>query len=102
MLKLKTGKVGGQCCLKSQTIPTAISDKYRTIIHHSTARQMEWVFNALTYKLQNLSDVNTDIFKRRLGIWLDTPKIDGYGATVPTELDSIVDQCMPDGDPICG
>ena len=98
VLKLETGKIGRRRCLKSSTIPTAISGKYRTIIQNSTARQMERLFNALPYNLQNLSDVNTDTYKRHLDIWLrtipDTPRIDGYGATVSAESNSIVNQCM--------
>ena len=76
--KLETGKVGRKHCLKSST--------------------MERLFNALPYELQNLTDVETDMFKKHLDNWLrtipDTPKIDGYGASVPAVSNSIVDQCM--------
>ena len=51
VLKLETGKVGRRCCLKSSTIPTAINDRYRTIIQNSTIRQMERLLNALPYEL---------------------------------------------------
>ena len=59
-------------------------------------RQNERLFNALPYELQNLMKVETDMFKKHLDDWLrtmpDTPKIDGYGASVPAISDSIVDQ----------
>ena len=98
MLKLETGKVGRRCCLKSSTIPTAINDKYRLITQNSTARQIERLFNALPYELQNLRNIETDMFKRHLKDWLrkipDTPKIDGYAASVQAASNSIVNQCM--------
>ena len=98
VLKLETGKVGRRRCLKSSIIPTNINDKYRTIIQNSTARQMERLFNALPYELQNIMNVETDMFKKHLDDWLrtipDTPKIDSYGASVPAASNSIVNQCM--------
>ena len=98
MLKVETGKVGRRGCLKFSTIPTAINDKYRTIIQNMTARQMERMFNALPYEPQNLTNVETDTFKRYMDDWLktipDTPKIDGYGESVPAASNSIVEQCM--------
>ena len=58
---------------------------------------MERLLNALPYELQNLTDVETDTFKKHLDDWLrtisDTTKIDGYGAPVPAESNSTVDQC---------
>ena len=98
MLKLETGKVERRRCLKLSTIPMAINDKYRTIIQNSTVRQMEWLFSALPYELQNLTNVETDTSKKHLEDWLrtipDTSKIDGYGASVPAASNSIVDLCM--------
>ena len=48
---------------------------------------MERLFNALPYELQNITNVETDTFKKHLDDWLrtilDTPKIDSYGASVP-------------------
>merc|ERR1711951_213432 len=94
VLKLETGIVGRRRCLKSSIIPTIINDKYRTIIQNS----MERLFNALPYELQNITNVETDTFKKHLDDWLrtipDTPKIDSYGASVPAASNSIVDQCM--------
>ena len=98
VLGLETGRVGRRRCLKSSIIPTVINDKYGTIIQNSTARQMERLFNALPYELQNITNVETDTFKKHLDDWLrtipDTPKIDSYGASVPAASNSIVDQCM--------
>ena len=83
-------------CIKSATIPTTLDEKYRTIIHNSTARQMERLFNAIPYKLQNVKNVKTDTFKKQLDKWLrgvpDTPKIDNYGATVGAATNSITKQ----------
>ena len=59
---------------------------------------MKRVFNSLPYELQNLTKVETDTFKKHLDDWLrtipNTPKIDGYVASVPAASNSIVDQCM--------
>ena len=75
-----------------------INDKYITIIQNSIARQMESLFKALPYELQNLTNVEIDTFKKHLDDWLrtipDTPKIDSNGVSVPAASNSIVDQCM--------
>ena len=96
VLNLVTGKEGRRRCIKSATIPTILDEKYRTIIQHSTARQMERLFNALPYELQNVRDVKTDTFKKHLDKWLrgipGKPKIDNYGATVGAETNSITKQ----------
>ena len=60
ILKLETGNVGRRRCIKSSTVPTALDAKYRTIIQHATARQMERLFNALPYDLQNMTNVTLD------------------------------------------
>ena len=82
----RRGGLGRIRCIKSQTIPTTISSGSRTIIHNSTARQMERLFNPLPYKLQTVTKVKTETFKRKLDKWLrtisDTPRIDDYGASV--------------------
>ena len=94
VLKLETGIIGR--CIKSATIPTALIGSNRTMVHYSTARQMERLFNVLPHKLQKLTGVKTDTFKKRLDEWLkgvpDTPKIDDYGASVGAMSNSIVDQ----------
>ena len=96
VLKLRTGKEGRRRCLKSATIPTTLDNRYRTIIQHSTARQMERLYNALPYRLQNIREVRTDTFKKHLDRWLrdipDTPKIGNYGASVSAETNSITEQ----------
>ena len=88
--------MGRRRCLKSSIIPTIINDKYRTIIKNSTVRQMERLFNALPYELQNLTNVETDMLKKHLDNWPriipDSPKIDDYGVSVPAASNSIVDQ----------
>ena len=104
ILKLETGNHGDpeegtlrrRRCIKSQTIPTTLSNGSRTMIHNSTARQMERLFNALPYKLQTVTGVKTETFKRKLDEWLrtipDTPRIDDYGASVGVSTNSIVEQ----------
>merc|ERR1712081_110954 len=83
-------------CIRSKTIPTILNGSNRTMIHYSTARQMERVFNALPYRIQKITGVKTDTFKKKLDEWLrdipDTPKIDDYGASVGAETNSIIDQ----------
>ena len=104
ILKLETGNSGDQeeetigrrRCLKSRAIPTKLSSGRRTMIHNSTARQMERLFNALPYRLQTVTNVKTDTFKEKLDKWLktvpDTPRIDDYGASVGVSTNSIVIQ----------
>ena len=38
VLKLKIGKEGRRRCIRSATIPTTLDSRYKTVIHHSTAR----------------------------------------------------------------
>ena len=81
VLKLETGTIERKRCIKSATIPTALIGSNRTMVHYSTARQMERLFNGLPHRTQRITGVKTDTFKRRLDEWLndvpDTPKIDG-------------------------
>ena len=57
---------------------------------------MERLFYTLLYKLQKITDVKVDTFKKHLDKWLrsipDTPKIDDYGASVKAETNSIAKQ----------
>ena len=104
ILKLETGNnedpdertLGRRRCIKSQVIPTSLNGGNRTVIHNSTARQMERLFNALPYRLQTVTGVKTESFKRKLDEWLrkipDTPRIDDYGASVGVSTNSLVDQ----------
>ena len=82
--------------MKSRAIPTKLSSGSRTMIHNSTARQMERLFNALPYRLQTVTGVKTETFKKKLDKWLrtfpDTPRIDDYGASVGVSTNSIVGQ----------
>ena len=103
-LKLETGNsedpeertMGRRSCIKSQVIPTMLSGGNRTVIHNSTAKQMERLFNTLSYRLQTVTGVKTETFKRKLDEWLrtipDTPRIDDYGASVGVSTNSLVDQ----------
>ena len=77
-MKLETGNYGdpeektlGRRCMKAQAIPT-LSGGSKTAIHNSTARQMERLFNSLPYKLQTVTGVKTETFKRKFGEWLRT------------------------------
>ena len=104
ILNLETGNsedseeetIGRRRCLKSRAIPTKLSSGSRTMIHNSTARQMERLFNALPYRLQTVTGVKTETFKKKLDKWLrtvpDTPRIDDYGASVGVSTNSIVVQ----------
>merc|ERR1712240_255040 len=96
VLRLETGTIESRRCIRSTTIPTILNGSNRTILHYSTARQIERLFNALPYRIQKITGVETDTFKKKLDEWLrdipDTPKIDDYGASVGTETNSIIDQ----------
>ena len=54
VLKLRTGKEGRGRCIRLATISTTLDNRYKTIIKHSPARQMERLYNTLTYRLQNV------------------------------------------------
>ena len=73
-----------------------ISEKDRTLIYNSTKRKMERLFNALPRNIRDIKGKTVETFKRHLDEWLkrvpDTPKIDGYGAMVAAESNSIVHQ----------
>merc|ERR1711962_1448764 len=92
----ETGTIGRRRCIRSTTIPTILNGSNRTMIHYSTARQMERLFNALPYRIQKITRVKTDTFKKKLDEWLrdipDTLKIDDYGVSVGAETNSIIDQ----------
>merc|ERR1711962_1417557 len=80
VLRLETGTIGRRRCIRSTTIPTILNGSNRTMVHYSTARQMERSFNALPYRIQKITGVTTDTFEKKLDKWLrdipDTPKID--------------------------
>jgi len=66
------------------------------LIHNSTARKIERLFNALPQNIRNLTEQTKDTFNRHLDKWLrhipDTAKIDGYGSSVAAESINIVHQ----------
>ena len=41
----------GRRCIKSLTIPSTLNSRSRSMLHNSMARQMEWLFNVLPYRL---------------------------------------------------
>ena len=101
ILGIKARRIGRSRRIVSTTIPfivggKRIKEKDRTLIHYSTARKMERLFNSLPSNLRNIQDVTKDTFKKHLDSWLmkipDTPKIDDYGMTVAAESNSIIHQ----------
>ena len=91
ILGLEMGKVGRRKYIKSEIVPTALSEKFRTKIQHLTARQRKRLFNAIPYTLHFKSDISPDTFKGHLDEWLRTipgmPRI-----SVPAESNSICKQ----------
>ena len=84
VLGLKDRTIGRSRRLVSTNIPLGINgkrikEKDRTLIHNSTAKKMERIFNALPREIRNITGVKTDAFKKILDLWLqnapDTPKI---------------------------
>ena len=96
VLKLETGTIGRRECIRTTTIPSVLSGSNRIMIHYSTVRQMERLFNVLSYRIQKIMGVKTDAFKKVLDECLrdilDGLKIDDYGASVGAETNSIVEQ----------
>ena len=97
-LGLKARRIGRSRRIVSTKIPLGINgkrikEKDRTLIHNSTAKKMERLFNVLPQILRNMTGTTTETFKRNLDEWLknvpDTPKIDGYGESVAAESNSI-------------
>ena len=68
----------------------------RTIVHNSTAKRMERLFNCLPPYIRNIEGKTVDTFKKALDKWLQTipdmPKIDHYGARLAAEDNSITKQ----------
>ena len=103
ILGLKARRIGRSRRIKTTTIPLVtngkrIKERNRTLIHNSTTRKMERLFNVIPQSLRNITDTTTETFKRHLDKWLesipDTPKIDGYGASVAAESNSIFHQAQ--------
>ena len=100
-LGLKASKYGRSRTMGSRPIRWSyrgkkIKHSNRSIIHCSTGKKMERLFNCLPPKLRNMKEKTTDTFKYHLDKWLqtipDTPKIDNYGSRVAAENNSIVNQ----------
>ena len=101
ILGLTARKIGRNRSIVSHNIPFSINGqrlkgRERTQIHNSTAKKMERLFNVLPQHIRNITDKSTETFKHHLDKWLrsvpDTPKIDGYGASVAAESNSILHQ----------
>ena len=101
ILGLKARTIGRSRRIVSTVIPFGINgkrikEKNRTLIHHSTARRMERLFNILPPDIRKITGKTTETFKKHIDKWLisipDTPKIDDYGITVAAESNSIIDQ----------
>ena len=73
-----------------------IKHSHRTIIHDSTAKKMERLFNCLPPYLRNIKEKTTETFKLHLDKWLhnvpDLPRIDNYVARVAAASNSIINQ----------
>ena len=101
ILGLKARTIGRSRRIVSTVIPFGIEgkkikEKNRTLIHHSTARKMERLFNILPSNIRKITGKTTETFKKHIDKWLisipDTPKIDDYRTIVAAESNSIVDQ----------
>ncbi|CAL4244010.1 unnamed protein product, partial [Meganyctiphanes norvegica] len=101
VLGLKARRLGRSRRIVSAKIRIGINGKRikerdRTLIHNSTARKSERLFNVLPQSVRNITETTTETFKRHLDKWLssihDTPKIDGYGSNVAAETNSIFHQ----------
>ena len=100
-MELKARRIGRSRRIKTTSIPLVINGKRikernRTLIHNATARKMERLFNVLPQNVRNITGTTTNTFKDHLDEWLkgipDTPRIDGYGAWVSAESNSIYHQ----------
>ena len=73
-----------------------IKHSNRSLIHESTAKKMERLFNCLPPFIRNIEKKTTETFKNYLDKWLQTvpdlPRIDNYGARVAAENNSIIKQ----------
>merc|ERR1712055_1171540 len=74
--ELKARRIGRSRRIKTSAIPLVINGKRikernRTLIHNSTTRKMERLFNVLPQSLINITDTTTETFKRHLDKWLE-------------------------------
>ena len=96
ILNLETRPDERKRCIRSTTIPHNIGGKTKTLLHWSTARQMERLFNSIPYDLQRKTGIKKEDFKKELDKWLqkipDTPRVGEYAARVSAATNSIMDQ----------
>ena len=75
-----------------------IKHSSRTIVHNSTAKRMERLFNCLPPYIRNIEGKKIETFKKALDKWLqnilDMPKIDNYGARLASDDNSVVKQAV--------
>ena len=101
VLNLKSMKNGRSRVIWSKPIRWSymgkkIKHSSRSIVHNSTAKRMERLFNSIPPDKRNIEGKTVDTFKKALDNWLQTipdlPKIDNYGASVAAEDNSIINQ----------
>merc|ERR1712243_515588 len=96
VLGLTSRSNGRKRMIKTATIPSNIGTRFKSLIHGSTERQMGRLFNSLPYKIQKITNVEKDTFKKHLDRWLkdvpDTPRVGEYASKVAVPSNSIVDQ----------
>ena len=101
VLDLKSQKNGRNRTIGSRPIRwiyegRKIKHSNRSMIHESTAKKMERLFNCLPPFLRNTENKTTETFKSKLDKWLQTvpdlPRIDNYSARVAAENNSIIKQ----------
>merc|ERR1712030_34994 len=74
-LGLKARRTGRSRMIVSTNIPLQVNkkiikEKDRTLIHNSTARRMERLFNALPPGIRNITEKTKNTFKHHLDKWL--------------------------------
>ena len=101
VLNLKSTKNGRSRAIWSRPIRWSYKGKKikhssRSIVHNSTAKRMERLFNCLPPHIKNIENKTVETFKKALDKWLQTipdlPKIDNYGARVAAVNNSIINQ----------
>ena len=98
-LETKTDR-NGRRILPSKLLTKAnasrIKMRHKTLIRNSFVVKTGRLFNAVHKDIRDIRGVSLRTFKDKLDAWLsrvpDTPKIDGYGAMVAADTNSIIDQ----------
>ena len=98
-LETKTDR-NGRRILPSKLLTKAnasrIKMRHKTLIRNSFVVKTGRLFNAVHKDIRDIKGVSLKTFKDKLDVWLsrvpDTPKIDGYGAMVAADTNSIIDQ----------